>query len=159
MNHSTIPATLILGMAAVLMTSGCNQERSARQAVKPASQTKAVDGLTFYYGIVKGAAAAEVPSMHMGKPGPSASYHIVLALFETASKARVIDADVAVRLRQSSEQEAQWLPMTFMPGAGTQSYGRYVSLPSPGRYLIDFRVERATMATPIVAHLVLQRPG
>ena len=164
MNPKSLPAALIVGLLALLTTSGCKQQRNTSQVEKFTPQTKAIGGLTFYYGIVKGAIASKdtraTPnaSMQMAQPQSPTSYHIVLALFETASKTRITNASVAVRLGGSSGRNSGWLPMAFMPDAGIRSYGRYAELPSPGRYPIEFRVSRSSTAAPITAHFVYERP-
>jgi len=166
MNRMTLPAALAFGMLATLMMSACNQRRSdnASQAEQPDSQTKGVAGLTFYYGIVKGAtvkghpAAHSEASMHKGPPASPVSYHIVLTLFETASNKRIADASVAMRLGRSNAPASEWLPMDSMRDAGTESYGRYAELPDAGRYLIEFRVNGATAPNPVTARFAFQRP-
>ncbi|OYY91829.1 MAG: hypothetical protein B7Y45_02405 [Sphingomonas sp. 28-66-16] len=164
MNPNSLPAALIVGLLASLTTSGCTQQRKTSQVEKLTPQTKAIGGLTFYYGIVKGAIASKdmgAPSnasMQMPQPQSPNSYHIVLAVFETRSKTRIKNASVAVRLGGSSARTSGWLPMEFMSSAGIQSYGRYAQLPSPGRYPIEFRVTRSSTATPVTAHFVYERP-
>lgn len=166
MTTKTLPASLVLGVLATLAIAGCNQRRndSSSQTEQPDVQTKASAGVTFYYGVVKGAIVREHPTehaeanMHSGPPASPAAYHIVLALFETATNQRITDATVEVRLGRLGGPVNTWLPMEAMRDAGSESFGRYAELPDAGRYLLEFRVNRAGRTRPITEQFAFERP-
>jgi hypothetical protein len=164
MNRWSFSPALVLTMVAFLLVSGCDQRRGASDMEKPNPQTKSVAGVTFYYGVLKAGIVEENPAdraeslMHEGPPETPASYHVVLTLIETASKKRIADAKVAMRLDRSDTASAEWVTMDAMRGKDSETYGQYAKLPDPGFYLIEFRVERAGMARPITARFALSRP-
>lgn len=166
MKKNHLPTALALGIMATLTMYGCNQPRSdsASSNEKPATQTTTVDGVTFYYGVVKGNTVKEhstahtEANMHKGPPASTASYHIVLALFETTSNQRITDATVEVRLGPSSTPAYAWLQMEAMRDVGSESFGRYVELPNPGQYPVEFRVNKDGRTNLITARFTFERP-
>lgn len=110
-------------------------------------QTKTAGGLTAYIGmmpaeIVKGHAPShpEVQA-HGGAPSGAHEYHLVVALFDAASSARIGDVKVAARVSSLGLAGPRKV-LEPMQIAGTITYGNYFDLPGKGPYRIDVEVER-----------------
>ena len=118
-------------------------------------QSKTAGGLTVYLGvvpaeIVKGLATsgnAERP-MHGRIPKGPHEYHIVAAVFDAASGARVSDADVTAEVSGLglSGSKKKLEPMQI---AGTTTYGGFFDLPGFDLYTVKLTVERGG-ASPAV---------
>lgn len=110
-------------------------------------QTKTVNGLTVDIGVIPAEIVKGHPkehpeaSAHGGPPLGQYEYHLVVAVFDAASGARITDAKVEARVsslglvgpRKTLEQ---------MAIAGTITYGNYFDLPEKGPYTIDIEIER-----------------
>lgn len=130
----------LLGTVAAITLSACQPGASEGQ-----SQT--VDGFKLDYGVVPSTVVGQHPSGHpeaaMHQGPPKDSYHITLAVSDAKTQARVEDAEVTVKVAGKGHPGHVALPMELMTIAGSPTYGRYVSLPSPGRYQLTFEVAPA----------------
>ncbi len=122
-------------------------------AAEPAHALRqSTGGLLFHYGVVPAEIiakhSAEHPerTMHGGRGGGS---HIVLALFDAGSGARIAEARVEATVERigGTSVRKRLEPMEI---AGSASFGNYFSLETPGAYRILFRVER-TGESPVTA--------
>jgi len=109
--------------------------------------SKTAGGMTVYVGVVRAeivkglGAAANEPPMHGGVPKGPHQYHIVAAVFDSASGARVADAAVQAQvsgiglagIRKKLE------PMEI---ANTKSYGGFFDLPGRDVYTVRLTIER-----------------
>jgi len=120
-------------------------------AAQPAHGLREASGaVVFEYGWVPAARVADHPSqhaestMHGGTRGQSGS-HIVVALFDKASGARISDATVKVRITPlGGAPIAKALePMSI---EGLPSYGGYVPVVRPGIYRIRFEARGVGIA-------------
>ena len=146
-----------MSFVVLISLGGCQQKASEAQ-----SQLK--NGLRFEYGLVLDAAPRLTDSpaypMHNGAPRPTNTYHVVLALFDAASGARIADDDVAMTLSGPGHSGAASLPMDAMAVGGQASYGRYVVLPEPGTYRMTFDVRRPGRSpSHVKAAFKFRRPG
>lgn len=111
-------------------------------------QTKTVGGLTVYIGvmpaeIVKGHPLAHPEAqMHGGAPTGSHEYHVVAAVFDTASGARITDARVSGRVAGIA-LAGSWKVLEAMTIASAGTYGNYFDLSDTGALTISLRIERA----------------
>lgn len=127
-------------------------------------QSQVVDGLRLDYGLVAGQQVASHPQahpesrMHAGARGAEHSYHVVLAVFEARSGRRITDAEVGVSLGRPPVHGSVTLPMELMDVPGQETYGRFVTLPEPGRYRLEFHVRTRGRQQPVRARFELQRP-
>ena len=134
-------------IAGVLMASALAAAGCAPRAVDGQSQT--IRGVRFDYGVVRATVASEHPpdhpeaSMHGGAPAAPDSYHVVLALFDQGSGARITDATVVMKLSGPGHPGVVETPMESMTVNGDASYGGYVSLPSDAEYRMTFVVSRS----------------
>ncbi|MFZ5683398.1 hypothetical protein [Phenylobacterium sp.] len=148
--------TFLIGAVAAIMLSACQPRASEGQ-----SQT--VDGFKLDYGVVPSAVVGQHPSDHpesaMHQGPPKDSYHITLAVSDAKTQGRVEDAEVTVKVAGHGHPGNVALPMELMTIAGSPTYGRYVSLPSPGRYQLTFEVAPAGRRhDPVKAQFAYDRP-
>ena len=115
---------------------------------------QAVAGVEIYLGVVPAAMVRDHPRqhpegrMHGGTTGRG--YHVMVALFEAKTGARITDAQVGARLVSSTQSapETKLEPMTI---AGAQTYGNYFDMAPGGSYRIDVSIRRPGVAEPIHA--------
>ncbi|KAB2943100.1 MAG: hypothetical protein K8F92_04925 [Hyphomicrobium sp.] len=111
-------------------------------------------GIEAYIGFVpaeitQGHAATQADKpMHDGVPRGHHQYHLVAAVFESDSGARISDAMVTAQvsgLALSGPRKAMD-PMTI---AGTTTYGAYFELPGADLYTIVLTIKRAGATKPV----------
>jgi hypothetical protein len=121
-----IPLHVILGGLAALFLSSTFAADS--------SQHKIVEGVAIYIGVIpaeliKGYPKAHPESeMHGGVPVSEAQYHIVLALFDAKTVARITNVQAAKKTLE---------PMLI---ANTISYGNYFQLSGQGEHRIQIEI-------------------
>jgi hypothetical protein len=111
-----------------------------------ADQAQTAGGVTAYLGIVPAAIIKAHPGVHVdpgahgGAPAGRHEYHVLVALFDAKTGARIADAKVTA---QVSEVGLAGPSRTLEPMkiAGTVTYGNYFQLPSKGSYRIGVEVE------------------
>jgi hypothetical protein len=146
----------VIGVAAL---SGCGRSPSE-------GQSQVVDGLRFDYGVVREESVREHPSnhperaMHQGPPVAQHSYHVVLALFDAKTGARVEDADVSLELSGPGHGVGRVIiPLEPMRDAAVMTYGGYVSLPASAKYRLTFAAAHAEgRSRAVQAPFVFERP-
>jgi hypothetical protein len=114
---------------------------------------KEAGGLAVYLGVlpaamVRGHETHPEERMHGGVPTARHAYHVVAALFDAATGARVEDATVTARVkprRLSPESR----PLERMEIAGTVSYGGYFTMGGDDPYEIEISVVRADDSKPV----------
>lgn len=133
-----------LGIAAVLFAVALILPTPASAA--QGGETKSAGGLTIYLGVVPaelvkglGPHSAERP-MHAGSPRGTHEHHLVVAVFDSASNARITDATVTAKasgLGLSGPQKT----LEPMRIADTITYGGYFNL-TADLYTIRVTVQR-----------------
>ncbi|MFH1340645.1 MAG: hypothetical protein ABIL01_05430 [Pseudomonadota bacterium] len=109
-------------------------------------ETRSAGGLTVYLGvvpaeIVKGPEPHSAERhMHGGTPRGSHEHHIVVAVFDSTSNARIEDATVTARISGLGLSGSQ-VTLEPMKIADTVSYGTYFNL-TPDLYTIRVTVQR-----------------
>ncbi|MBU4135422.1 MAG: hypothetical protein Q7U72_13530 [Brevundimonas sp.] len=143
----------LLGVFGALSLASCQAEPShdPSQTVDGQSQTfdgqsQTVDGLRLEYGVVDSATVAAHPRSHpesgMHDGPPSGTDHVTLAVFDAATNRRIDDAEVSLSISGPHNPGPGAGPLELMPLDGFATYGGYVSLRRPGRYLLTFHVAR-----------------
>ena len=153
-------AAAALSLTVALALSGC--ERPASE-----DQSQVVDGLRFDYGVVQSETVRAHPSdhpertMHQGPSASPDSYHVVLALFDAKSGARIKDADVSLELSGPGHGVSRvTIPLEPMAQVGDVTYGGYVSLPASAKYRLTFAVAHAGGRTGTVkARFLFEKPS
>ena len=135
-------------------------------APRPADgQSQVVDGLRFDYGLVASGtggappAAHPDPSMHGGAPRRPGTYHLVLSVTEARSGRPADVRDAAAALSGPGHPGQAGLPLEPMTVNGRPTFARYIVLPEPGDYRLEFRARAAGRHQPVRARFRLQRPS
>jgi len=111
-----------------------------------------VQGVAIYLGILPARIARDqLPTAsggepHQGAPEWGEHYHVVVALFDSASGRRITDAEVRATVfdarlpgkRLSGPQKQ----LERMLVAGRESYGNYFNMPAPAPYRVELGVRR-----------------
>jgi hypothetical protein len=136
---------LLIGVALSAVTRGAEVDENPKTA----------DGLTVYLGVLP-AAMIQGPeeAMHGGVPSGRHSYHIVVAVFDATTGARVEDAVVEARVAGLglAGVTRRLEPMLI---AETVTYGNYFELSGDANYRVYLSITRPGSATPIKVEFVL----
>jgi hypothetical protein len=78
-------------------------------------------------------------TMHGGLPAGRGQYHVIIALFDVKTGARIENADVAVRVSEIglAGEEKKLEPMQI---AGTVTYGNFFSMAGNGPFRINVTI-------------------
>jgi hypothetical protein len=106
-------------------------------------------GLTVYLGVMPAEIIKGQPKMHGGAPTGPHEQHIVVAIFDAASAARVSDATVTAKVSGLglSGSEMTLEPMNIV---NTITYGGFFDLPGVDLYTIAVSVRRPGSRQPVV---------
>ena len=127
---------------------------------RASGQMLVADGIEVYYGFVPAAITRRHPAghperpMHGGTAGTAEEEHLVVALFDAATKQRIENAEVRATIGPAGAH-AQGKALEPMRIADTVTYGNYFALPAPGNYRIDLQIRvpgRAGMVSARFAH-------
>lgn len=115
---------------------------------------KVIDGLAVYLGILPAGMIRDHGETHPestmhGGPGSNGDYHVVVAIFETASGERVEDAEVSATVEGLGHIRQEGLTLEPMAIAGTVTYGGFFTPPDDGRYVIAIEIRRPGQAEPV----------
>jgi hypothetical protein len=114
---------------------------------------KTADGLDVYLRIVPAEMVRDRASAERQKPGidPRASheFHVLAAIFDAATRARISDARVAAKV---SNPTLSGVEKTLEPVeiAGNTAYGGFFELPNSEPYTVTLTIERPSAERPIV---------
>lgn len=86
--------------------------------------------------------------MHGGPPEDRHAEHIVVALFDTQSGARIEDATISATITGHGELDPIETDLEPMRIAGVITYGGFVSFPGEGDYTIEILVRRPGDISP-----------
>lgn len=111
-----------------------------------AENSQTVDGHTVYLGvvpaeIVKGHEPGHPErEMHGGAPYRRGQYHVMIAIFETATGKRITDARLVARVSEPglAPMQKKLEPMEI---SGAMSFGNYFAMGSAGPYSIKLAIE------------------
>ena len=105
-------------------------------------------GMAAYLGVmpaeIVGGHPARHPEtrMHGGLPEDAHAEHLVIALFDDASGARIEDATVRATVAGLGVTAITPITLEPMPVAGVITYGGYFAFPGADTYSIDLRISR-----------------
>ena len=136
-------ARLLAGLFGLTLVLLAGVTGSAR--ADTASDSKTVGNVVIYMGLLPAEIIRGHPhdhpetTMHGGRPGGSGEYHVVIALFDAKSGARIIKADVAARVSEIglAGQEKKLEPMEI---ADTETYGNYFRMAGNGPFRISLTI-------------------
>lgn len=124
---------------------------SAQAAADP--NVRYAENLVVYFGVmpaevVRGHPVSHPESQMHGRGHESpAEKHVVIALFDAASGARITDATVSARVVGSAEAARTLEPMTV---AGATTYGNYLPLADAGSQQVRIEITRPSQGKPAV---------
>jgi hypothetical protein len=113
------------------------------------------DGLAAYLGvqpaqIVRGHPSAHPERrMHGGPPAGRHDYHLVVAVFDAASGARIEDAEVTAVVSGLGHVGRTSIRLEPMRLADAVTYGGFVTLPGTDQYTIAVEVLRRGQGAPV----------
>lgn len=129
-------------------------------AADSTSRSVTTHGLTVHFGIVPAEKATRVPE-EGSAPGAKtaqnlASYHLVVALFDARTGARIDNAMVIASMTAPASKarpkvQVKRLPVLTVNGMTT--YGNYFDMQWAGRYHIDLSVKRRDSADTVHVRL------
>ena len=148
---------LVLGVPPLL---GCSQDRDLPR------NEQTVDGVTIDLGVlpaelVKGHSTGpgDPNALHGGTPPNRDSHHIVVALFDARTGARIGDARIRAGVGNHSydHEPDTWLePMQI---ASTTTYGNFFLMQGEGLWRIHLEIYRAGKSKPLRAEFAYEHPG
>lgn len=119
----------------------------AAGAPKPTGMHRSVGGMDVYLGIVPAGKLRAFPvgsverTMHGGVPSGSGNYHVNVSLLDAASKERIADAKVEVRVEQPGlSGETKALEQVVINKVA--SYGNYVRMAAKATHVVTVRITR-----------------
>ena len=89
--------------------------------------------------------------MHGGVPHGADMYHLVVALFDRNSGARVEDAEVSAVVSGLGHVGTSRTRLEPMSIASTVTYGGFVQMPPRDRYTINLEIRRPGATAPVKA--------
>lgn len=118
-------------------------------AAKSIDSSQTAGGMTVYLGVVPAADVKGQGTTRAGVPSRSHAYHIVAAVFDAASGARVSDASVSARVSGLTlwGPEKRLRPIDI---ADTITYGGFVRLPGADLYTIRLTIQRPGQVRPVL---------
>jgi hypothetical protein len=89
-------------------------------------------------------------TMHGGVPSQSGQYHVIIALFDTKTGARIENADISARVFETglAGEEKKLEPMQI---AGTITYGNYFPMIGKGPFHVRVTIHIPGQAQPITS--------
>jgi hypothetical protein len=145
MRRIKLVLVLLIGVALSAVTTGAEVDENPKTA----------DGLTVSLGVLP-AAMIQGPeeAMHGGVPTGRDSYHIVVAVFDATTGARIEDAVVEARVAELgfAGVARRLEPMLI---ADTVTYGSYFELSSDADYRIYLSITRPGSAVPVKVEFAL----
>lgn len=155
----TFSAAYLLNFLLPLLIAGSAtaQETPAPELAAPADRRKVVDGIDVMYGMVPAARAVPAHKQnpggertHNGNPSGGDDYHLDVALFDAATRARITDAKVVATVRQlGTAGKRKTLDAEAFNGA--VSYGNYFTLRGTGPFRILIEATVPGRKTPVEA--------
>ena len=125
-------------------------------AAAEADQSRIVDGLAVYLGVLPSELiAGHLPghpeeAMHGGVPAGRDSHHVLVAVFDAASGARLGDLDVEARISELGLAGTR-KALEPMAIADTVTYGNYFKMPAGRQYRIAVDIHRPGASGPLRA--------
>ncbi len=145
-------------MAALVLISGCSDDADLPRS------TQTIDGMTIEFGVIPAeslknhaTAPSDPNALHGGTPPNSSSHHIVVALFDAKSGARITDAQVRAGVGDRSYNHEPDITLEPMEINGAMSYGNFFSMPREGVWRVHLEVRRPGMTQPVEADFSYDR--
>jgi hypothetical protein len=150
------PLAWRIGVSALLM--GAFLSTAAPASAQEGESYKVADGLGVYLGVLPAAIVRGQPEerMHGGVPSGAHEYHIIIAVFDAATGARVEDAKVNATVSGLGHVGGRLVHLKPMTIAGTVTYGQFVALPGEDIYDIAVDIFVPGRESPVRADFAYQ---
>jgi len=142
-----------------LLLTGCSDNS------KLPRNSQTVDGMTIELGVlpaelVQGHATApgNPNALHGGIQPYSRSHHIVVALFDAKTGARITDARIRAGVGNRSYNHEPDKALEPMEINGAMTYGNFFSMPGEGLWRIHLEILRAGTPRPVEADFAYEHP-
>ncbi|HZR02582.1 MAG TPA: hypothetical protein VFA81_05340 [Burkholderiales bacterium] len=167
-DHIYSEAVLLLSLRGIALAHGCGAlavvlvliilAASPRlaQAAEPGDQPIVKDGLEMFYGVILSQIILGHPSqhpertMHGGVPAGMHQDHLLVSLFDSATKQRIVGAKVRA-IVTTNEMPVQRKALEPMQFAGSITYGNYFHTSPSGPVHIEVEVWRPGAARSVRA--------
>jgi hypothetical protein len=152
-SRAELPSLLLAALLSAFVVA-------APASAQESESYKVVDGLGVYLGmlpaaIVRGRPEAE---MHGGMPSGAHEYHIIVAIFDIATDARVENAEVTVTVSGLGHVGGRRIDLEPMKIAETNTYGEFVTLPGGDIYDIAVEISVPGRDSPVRTDFSYQHP-
>jgi hypothetical protein len=141
---------------AIALLGGLAFSLSGSAAAVETDQSKTAGGVTVFLGVVPAEIVKGLPAtgtteqrpMHGGVPKGQHEYHLVAAVFDATSGARILDAIVTAQVSGLglTGSNTKLEPMRI---SGTTTYGGFFNLPGFDLYTVKLTVQRGE-AAPVI---------
>lgn len=149
MRGSARSATALAIGVVLIALAGCGHHRQLPR------DSQIVRGMAIYLGVmpaelVQGHSTTkgDPQALHGGAPESAGSHHVVVALFDAKTGARITDARIQADVGDRSYNHGPAKPLEPMQIAGTTTYGNFFPMQGQDVWRIHLTIER-----PNVAHL------
>lgn len=134
----------------------------ATAVIAASSQSKVVDGMTVYVGIVPAQIIRGQPADHAsgamhGGASKGEQYHMLVVLLDAKTGQRIVDAEVEASVAGFGKT-GPTVTLGLMKIAESVTYGRYFDLPGSGPFRIDLQIRRPNAARVVEAQFEYARP-
>lgn len=117
-----------------------------------------VDGITIYLGVVPAeivqghpVTPGDVQALHGGTPGSRNSHHVVVALFDAKTGARITDARVGAGFGRRVREHQPLRDLEPMEINGKMSYGGFFLLRETSGLQVHLEIRRDATSHPVTA--------
>lgn len=147
--------------AAMLALAGCGSE-----PVGLPRDTQTIAGMTIYIGVIPAELVRDHPTaigdpkaLHGGAPKYGGSHHLVVALFDDRTGARITDARIHAGVAEFAREPGVNTPLEPMEISGAMSYGNFFPMPGSGDWRIRLEIRRTNDTSPARADFAYGHPG
>ena len=151
-NSAQIAKAAVLVVSAVFLT-GCSQSD-----VRLPRSTQTIDGMTIFIGVIPAELVqdhstrpGDPQAMHGGTPANLSSHHLVVALFDAKTDARITDAQIRAGVAKRSDDPVLEKVLEPMEINGAMSYGNFFLMQGTGDWKIRLLIRRSSTAPPVEA--------
>lgn len=140
--------------------AGCSQPTSSLPR-----DTQTIDGMSIYIGIIPAelvrgdsTESGDPNALHGGTPKNSSSHHLVVALFDAKTGARIADARIKAGVGDRSYNHEPDTVLEPMQINGTITYGAFFLMQGAGPWRIHLDIQRPGIARSSEADFGYEHP-
>jgi hypothetical protein len=137
----------LVASVTLIALEGCADDRPLPR------DKQVVDGMAIYLGVMPAALVqghaitqGDPTALHGGTAESAASHHLLVALFDAKTGARITDARIRAAVGDRSSKHGPLKPLEPMQIAGTTTYGNFFPLEGQDAWRIHLTIERPNIA-------------